>query len=195
MRKRILSVLLMLALCLAYLPAQAYAAELTEITVTGIDSTYAAGGVIANDLADLYITSSSEVGVMSDGKYLTVDGTDYFYPWDTSLVWEAGKTYTLTIPLQATDPDTFSSTMTATVNGELTKLSDITETSAKLVYPITVESSTAGSDADPAADPTTGTDPTADPTTDPAETTEPDPAAIDEEASYDFTPPRRGAGS
>ena len=132
---------------------------------------------------------------MSDGKYLTVDGTDYFYPWDTSLVWEAGKTYTLTIPLQATDPDTFSSTMTATVNGELTKLSDITETSAKLVYPITVESSTAGSDADPAADPTTGTDPTADPTTDPAETTEPDPAAIDEEASYDFTPPRRGAGS
>ena len=74
MRKRILSVLLMLALCLAYLPAQAYAAELTEITVTGIESTYAAGGIIANDLADLYITSSSEVGVMSDGKYLTVDG-------------------------------------------------------------------------------------------------------------------------
>ena len=139
MRKRILSVLLMLALCLAYLPVQAYAVELTEITVTGIESTYAAGGIIANDLADLYITSSSEVGVMSDGKYLTVDGTDYFYPWDTSLVWEAGKTYTLTIPLQATNPDTFSSSMTATVNGELTKLSDITETSAKLVYPITIE--------------------------------------------------------
>ncbi len=210
MKKRCLSILLVLALCLAYMPAKAYADVITTVEFTGIPKTVQPGATIARDLSDIDIQGGSSNGIGSDGKYLVIDGTNYYYPWDTSLVWEAGKSYTLYIPLQVGDPDSFSSSAVATVNGRLAKLSNIEEYSATLAWPITVsDGSDTGADnggdgaADPAADPgaDNGGNGAADPTTDPGadngnqQDTESVPAPANQDGSYDFTAPSSGNGS
>ena len=151
MRNRILSILLVLALCLAYMPVQVHAAEVTEITITGLTSKYRAGDLISVDLGGIYAAGNGEGAVMTDDKQLVIDGTTYYYPWDTSLTWETGSEYTLILPL-ATDTDELSSNVVCTVDGETVTLSNIGSNGATLNYRIY-----AATDASAATEPTAKT--------------------------------------
>ena len=50
MRKRILSIILVLALCLAYVPVTAYADTVTQLTVYGPDQKNTEGYLISNSV-------------------------------------------------------------------------------------------------------------------------------------------------
>ena len=151
MRKRCLSILLVLALCLTVLPVQVHAVEVTQITVTGLTNKYNVGDLISGDLGGIYVSGNGDTGVTTDGKELRVDGTTYdTYPWDTSLTWEAGTEYTLVIPMSIASPDTLN-TNVCTINGETVSLSDVGTNGATLYYTIYAASEEATFTTEPTA--------------------------------------------
>lgn len=149
MHKRILSIVLVLALCLAYVPVTAYADTITLVTVTGITDKYAAGEEIFNDLISKNIEASPYVPIGSDGWGVRIDGTVYTYP-DT-LYWEQGHTYSLYLPLSLGSGDEFSSSVTATVNGETVDVTMTSATDIIIEYPLYVATDLATVTAEPTA--------------------------------------------
>ncbi len=121
MRKRILSIVLVLALCLAYLPVTAYADTVTALTVTGPEQKYR-----ANDLVYIGVNSSliniSGNGsgvIMFDGWYVDIDGVAH-YQSDadySSLAWDPGSSYTLVIPIAPEGDSLDADNLTCTYNG------------------------------------------------------------------------------
>jgi hypothetical protein len=151
MRKRIFSIVLVLALCLACLPVQVHASTVTQITVNGITNKYRAGDLIYVDLGWIDVIGNGEDGINTDGKSLTVDGVEYLYPWDTSLVWEAGVEYILKIPMSVSMPDTLSDNVTCTVDGETVPISVNSSSYTTLYYRIYAASSEAAPTVEPTA--------------------------------------------
>ena len=151
MRKRILSIILVLVLCLAYVPVQVHAAEVTEITVTGLTNKYRTGDLISVDLGGIDVNGNGEDGINTDGKSLMIDGVEYLYPWDTSLIWEAGVEYILKIPMSVSMPDTLSDNVTCTVDGETVPISVNSSSYTTLYYRIYVASSEAAPTVEPTA--------------------------------------------
>ena len=151
MRKRILSIVLALALCLAYLPVQVHAAEVTEITVTGLTNKYRTGDLISVDLGGIDVNGNGEESITTDGKSLMIDGVEYLYPWDSTLVWEEGVEYVLKIPMGVYAPDSLSGSVTCTVDGETVPLNVTSSDSATLTYRIYAASSEAAATVEPTA--------------------------------------------
>ena len=151
MRKRILSIVLALALCLAYLPVQVHAAEVTEITVTGLTNKYRIGDLISVDLGGIYVNGNGEDSISTDGKSLMIDGVENLYPWDTSLIWEEGVEYILKIPMSVSMPDTLSDNVTCTVDGETVPISVNSSSYTTLYYRIYAASSEAAPTVEPTA--------------------------------------------
>ena len=151
MRKRILSIILVLVLCLAYVPVQVHAAEVTEITVTGLTNKYRTGDLISVDLGGIDVNGNGEDGINTDGKSLMIDGVEYLYPWDTSLIWEAGVEYILKIPMSVSMPDTLSDNVTCTVDGETVPISVNSSSYTTLYYRIYAASSEAAATVEPTA--------------------------------------------
>ncbi len=151
MHKRLLSIVLVLALCLAYVPVQVHAAEVTEITVTGLTNKYRTGDLISVDLGGVYVNGNGEDSINTDGKSLMIDGVEYLYPWDTSLIWEEGVEYILKIPMSVSMPDTLSDNVTCTVDGETVPISVNSSSYTTLYYRIYAASSEAAPTVEPTA--------------------------------------------
>ena len=121
MKKRCLSILLVLALCLTYLPVTAYADTVTALTVTGPEQKYRAGDLVYIGVnSSLINISGNGSGVfMFDGWHVDIDGVSH-YQSDTdynSLTWDSGSSYTLVIPI-APEGDSFDAdNLTCTYNG------------------------------------------------------------------------------
>ncbi len=122
MRKRILSIILVLALCLAYVPVTAYADTVTQLTVYGPDQKNTEGYLISNSVnsSAINISGNGSGGYMFDGWSLEIDGTEH-YQSDadfSSLTWSSSSSYKLIIPISVEgdvlDPDN----LTAKYNGD-----------------------------------------------------------------------------
>ena len=139
MKRRVLSILLVLALCLAYLPVQrVYAATIDEITIFGITDHYIAGDLIYVALDGTNVTPA---GIDISDRVLYIDGVAHRpadADWST-LQWEAGKTYVWTIPMAPPAGDDFNpAAMICRVEGEPVELDSVSTDLATLSYPITV---------------------------------------------------------
>ena len=139
MKRRVLSILLVLALCLAYLPVQrVYAATIDEITIFGITDHYIAGDLIYVALDGTNVTPA---GIDISDRVLYIDGVAHRpadADWST-LQWEAGKTYVWTIPMAPPAGDDFNPAATiCRVEGEPVELDSVSTDLATLSYPITV---------------------------------------------------------
>jgi hypothetical protein len=122
MHKRLLSIVLVLALCLAYVPVMAYADTVTQLTVYGPDQKNIEGYLISNSVnsSAINISGNGSGGYMFDGWSLEIDGTEH-YQSDadfSSLTWSSSSSYKLIIPISVEgdvlDPDN----LTATYNGD-----------------------------------------------------------------------------
>ena len=137
MRKRFLSLFLVLALCLACLPVQVHAAEIMEVTVTGVAGKYTAGNNVFDDLQPgLTVTTDPSVAIMTDGWGVEADGTLYTYP--QTAYWENDTEYYLYIPIGLGSGDTFASGVTATVNGNDANVTYNDSTNIIIRYPLYV---------------------------------------------------------
>ena len=150
MSKRILSLLLVFALCLVYVPAKAYAETATTITLTGITSKYEVGGSIDDMLTHLSVATSPTIETMYDGWGIEIDGTVKPYP--TGLSWEEGHTYALYIPLAAGSDASYFDTanLTCTVYGDPAELSNVSDTFVAIRYPMYACTGMAQFSSDPA---------------------------------------------
>ena len=150
MKKRCVSILLALALCLAYVPVTAYADTVTSITVTGITGKYSNGEEIFNDLISRSIEADPYVATGSDGWGVKIDGTLHVYP-EGDLYWQQGRTYSLYLPVSLGSGDEFSSSVTATVNGETVDVTMTSATDIIIEYPLYVATDLATVTAEPTA--------------------------------------------
>ena len=121
MRKRILSILLVLALCLAFLPVQVHAATITTLEIEGGVSYK----VRVNDAIYIYrdtilVTGNGSINLDIPYKALSIDGgtaVDLDTIATTDL-WEAGHTYEITLQIATTGTDEFDTGMTCTIDGK-----------------------------------------------------------------------------
>ena len=138
MSKRFLSIILVLTLCLAYVPVTAYAATATAITVTDVSQKYLEGGAIFEELTTPTVETDPSISAIYDGWGVEIDGTVVPYP-TADQYWEAGHTYYLYIPLGTGDSDSFSEDVICTVNGEAAEVEVDGETGyATIRYPLYV---------------------------------------------------------
>ena len=157
MRKRILSIILVLALCLAYVPVTAYADTVTQLTVYGPDQKNTEGYLISNSVnsSAINITGNGSGAYMFDGWSLEIDGTEH-YQADadfSSLTWNSSTSYKLIIPISVEgdvlDPDN----LTVTYNGEnvTSLLKNVGISGATLEIPLYVADQIASVTTEPTA--------------------------------------------
>ena len=143
MRKRILSLVLVLALCLAYVPVTAYAADtVTTVTVSLPDQKFMDGDAIFSGTWSPTVTTDPYVAAGYDGWGVKIDGTLHTYP-EGDLFWQEGHTYSLYLPVEVGDDDDFSSNVTATVNGDAVDVTMTSSTTIILEYPLYAVTDTA----------------------------------------------------
>ena len=140
MRKRILSILLVLALCLAFLPVQVHAATITTLEIGGGVSYK----VRVNDTIYIYrdtilVTGNGSINLDIPYKALSIDGgtaVDLDTIATTDL-WEAGHTYEITLQIAPTDPaDEFDTGITCTIDGKDVAVNVISVDTAELTYQV-----------------------------------------------------------
>ena len=146
MRKRILSLVLVLALCLAYVPVTAYADTVTALTVTGPEQTYTEGDLvyIGVNSSLINISGNGSGNFMFDGWNVEIDGVAHYQADEdyNSLTWDPGSTYTLILPILPEGDDFNPDALTCTYNGEdaTALLTEVSDSYAQLEIPLTVTS-------------------------------------------------------
>ena len=141
MRKRFLSLFLVLALCLALTPVQVHAATVTEITVTGITNKYRVNDLVYIALDGMMIAGNGSVPPDAEdaARILLINGTPHS-PMDadwTSLTWQLNTTYVWQVTFTPGGTDDFDpANLTCTVNGESVALTNVTDNSATMSYSI-----------------------------------------------------------
>lgn len=139
MRKRFLSIFLVLALCLAYLPVQVHAATITTLEIGGGISYKAR----VNDQIYIYrdtilVTGNGSINLDIPYKALSIDGgtaVDLDTIATTDL-WEAGHTYEITLQIATTGTDEFDTGMTCTIDGKDVAVNVISVDTAELTYQV-----------------------------------------------------------
>lgn len=139
MRKRFLSILLVLALCLAYLPVQVHAATITTLEIEGGISYKAR----VNDQIYIYrdtilVTGNGSINLDIPYKALSIDGgtavdLDTIAPAEQ---WEAGHTYEITLQIATTGTDEFDTGMTCTIDGKDVAVNVLSVDTAELTYQV-----------------------------------------------------------
>ena len=137
MRKRFLSIFLVLALCLAFLPVQVHAATITTLEIEGGISYKAR----VNDQIYIYrdtilVTGNGSINLDIPYKALSIDGgtavdLDTIAPAEQ---WEAGHTYEITLQIATTGTDEFDTGMTCTIDGKDVAVNVISVDTAELTY-------------------------------------------------------------
>ncbi len=139
MRKRFLSIFLVLALCLAYLPVQVHAATITTLEIEGGISYKAR----VNDQIYIYrdtilVTGNGSINLDIPYKALSIDGgtavdLDTIAPAEQ---WEAGHTYEITLQIATTGTDEFDTGMTCTIDGKDVAVNVLSVDTAELTYQV-----------------------------------------------------------
>jgi|GEM_PF-1074051 len=139
MRKRFLSIFLVLALCLAFLPVQVHAATITTLEIEGGISYKAR----VNDQIYIYrdtilVTGNGSINLDIPYKALSIDGgtavdLDTIAPAEQ---WEAGHTYEITLQIATTGTDEFDTGMTCTIDGKDVAVNVISVDTAELTYQV-----------------------------------------------------------
>ena len=152
MRKRFLSIFLVLALCLAYLPVQVHAATITTLEIGGISYKARVGDLIYIYRDTILVTGNGSINLDILDKALSIDGgtaVDLDTIATTDL-WEAGHTYEITLQIATTGTDEFGTGMTCTIDGKDVAVNVISVDTAELTYQVT-PSTDAAVDTAPAA--------------------------------------------